>query len=177
MIDGIAFERLPATSGVPQAVLLAHTSLWYLSMTLLVPSSRWQTSTALNADDTKLCRTILTMEDWYLESSLNQIRSCSNTSECKVLTVTRKKTPVTHDYLLGDVNLQRIQEAIYGSWRYYFLQSILGLAHYAHCPKANRILSLLNRIYPLITNIKVRRKLSISRKVTPLLCDIGIVSY
>lgn len=119
-IDGIAFERLPATSGVPQAVLLAHTSLWYLSMTLLVPSSRWQTSTALNADDTKLCRTILTMEDWYLESSLNQIRSRSNTSECKVLTVTRKKTPVTHDYLLGDVNLQRIQEAIYGSWRYYF---------------------------------------------------------
>ena len=70
--------------------------------------------------DTKLCRTILTMEDWHLESSLNQIRSRSNTSECKVLTVTRKKTPVTHDYLLGDVNLQRIQEAIYGSWRYYF---------------------------------------------------------
>lgn len=104
----------------PGSLVGSHLFVIYISMTLLVPSSRWQTSTALNADDTKLCRTILTMEDWYLESSLNQIRSRSNTSECKVLTVTRKKTPVTHDYLLGDENLQRIQEAMYGSWRYYF---------------------------------------------------------
>ena len=33
-----------------------------------------------------------------------------NASKCKVLTITRKKTPVNHEYHLGEVNIQRIQE-------------------------------------------------------------------
>jgi hypothetical protein len=33
-----------------------------------------------------------------------------NALKCKVLTITRKKSPVTTDYHLGDANLQRVQQ-------------------------------------------------------------------
>ena len=42
--------------------------------------------------------------------------------------------------------------------------------------KATRMLSLLKRICPLITDIKVRRTLSISHEITAFLCDSGMVS-
>jgi hypothetical protein len=33
-----------------------------------------------------------------------------NALKCKVLTITRKKSPVTTNYHLGDANLQRVQQ-------------------------------------------------------------------
>jgi hypothetical protein len=33
-----------------------------------------------------------------------------NALKCKVLTITRKKSPVTTDYHLGDANLQRVEQ-------------------------------------------------------------------
>ena len=79
-----------------------------------------------------------------------------NASKCKVLTVTWKKTPVTHDYLLGDVNLQRVQEEIDLG------VTISRMLRAWPAPKVNRMLGLLKRTCPLITDMKARRTLFLS---------------
>ena len=84
-----------------------------------------------------------------------------NASRCKALTVTRKKTLVTHEFYLGDVKLQRVLEekdlgvAISSnlSWDSRFSRIVL---------KANRMLGLLKRTCLLITAIKIRRTLYLS---------------
>ena len=84
-----------------------------------------------------------------------------NASKCKVLTVTRKKTPVAHEYYLGNVYIQRVQEvkdlgvtiSCNLSWDSHVTCIVL---------KANRMLGLLKRTCPLITDFKVRRTLYLS---------------
>ena len=78
-----------------------------------------------------------------------------------MLTITRRKSPVTHEYHLGNVILQRVQEvkdldvtiSSNLSWDLHVMRIVL---------KANRMLGLLKRICPLITDIKVRRTLYLS---------------
>ena len=73
----------------------------------------------------------------------------------------RKKTPVNHEYHLGDVNIQCVQEEIdLGvtitrnlTWDSHVMRIVL---------KANRMLGLLKRTCPLMTDIKVRRTLYLS---------------
>ena len=99
---------------------------------------------------------LTSLNTWSHESNLK-----FNASKCKVLTVTRRKTPVTHEYHLGDVILQRVQEekdlgvtiSSNLSWDLHVKRIVL---------KANRMLGLLKRTYPLITDIKVRRTLYLS---------------
>ena len=75
-----------------------------------------RTGTALYADDTKLHKTITCNRDcaslqhslsnlnlWTMENNLR-----FNVSKCKVLTITRKKNPIIHDYTLGSQNLTRV---------------------------------------------------------------------
>ena len=84
-----------------------------------------------------------------------------NASKCKVPTITRKKTPVNHEYHLGYVNIQRVQEEKdFGvtitrnlTWDSHVMSIVL---------KANRMLGLLKRTCPLMTDIKVRRTLYLS---------------
>ena len=76
------------------------------------------TNTALYADDTKLHRTILAANDCdILQQDLTSSNTWShesnlkfNASKCKVFTVTRRKSAVIHEYHLGDVILERVQE-------------------------------------------------------------------
>ena len=113
VIDGTASERLPVTSGVPEGSLVGP-----LLFNDLPDVIHEQTSTALYADDTKLHRTILSVKDCAIfQQDLTSLNTWShesnmkfNASKCKVLTITRKKTPVIHEYHLGDVNIQRVQE-------------------------------------------------------------------
>ena len=77
-----------------------------------------QTNPALYADDTKLHRTILSVEDSdILQQDLASLNTWSfvsdmkfNASKCNVLTVTRKKSPVTHEYHLGNTYIKRVLE-------------------------------------------------------------------
>ena len=93
------------------------------------------------------------MNNWSHESNLK-----FNASKCEVLTITRRKSPVIHEYHLGDVILQCVQEvkdlgvtiSSNLSWDLHVLRIVL---------KANRVLGLLKRTCPLITDIKVRRAL------------------
>ena len=83
---------------------------------------------------------------------------------------------VIHEYHLGDVifKVQRVQEvkdlgvtiSSNLSWELHVTRIVF---------KANRMLDLLKRTCPLITDIKVRRTLSIPREITAFLCDSGMV--
>ena len=100
-----------------RVALLAPWSLWYLSTT--VPDVvHEQTNTPLYADDTKLHRTIVSVKDCdILQQDLTNLNTWSyvsnmkfNASKCKVLTVTRKKSPVTLEYRLGNAYIKRVLE-------------------------------------------------------------------
>ena len=110
------YRSLPVHS---RAVLLAHSSLWYLSMTFLMTSSSKPAPPSMLMIPS--CTVLFHSEGlWYsVQQDLTSLNIWShetkmkfNASKCKVLTATWKKTPVTHDYLLADVNLQRVQEEI-----------------------------------------------------------------
>ena len=55
-----------------------------------------------------------------------------NASQCKVLTVTRKKSPATHVYHLGNTLYKKCSRRK-GPSRHHLKQSIVGLACYAYC--------------------------------------------
>ncbi|KAL9984343.1 hypothetical protein ACROYT_G006627, partial [Oculina patagonica] len=163
-----ASERLPVTSGVPQGSLVGPL-LFVIFINDLPDVIHEQTSTALYADNTKVHRTILSVKDCaILQQDLTSLNTWShesnmkfNASKCKVLTITRKKTPVNHEYHLGDANIQRVQkEKDLGvtitrnlTWDSHVMRIVL---------KANRMLGLLKRTCPLMTDIKVRRALYLS---------------
>ena len=87
-----------------------------------------------------------------------------NAPECKVLTVTRKKSPVTRQYryyLNGNTYIERVlEEEVLG----FIISSNLSWdSHVMHIVlKTNRMLGLLKRTCPPITDVKVRRTLYIS---------------
>lgn len=117
MIDDTASKRLPVTSGVPQGSLVGSL-LFMIFINDLLDAIHDHTRTALYVDDTKLHRAILSVKDYDILqqdlTSLNTWRQESNmkfnASKCKVLTVTQKKTPVAHEYHLGDVDIQHARE-------------------------------------------------------------------
>ena len=74
---------------------------------------------------------------------------------------TRKNTPVAQEYYLRNVYLQRVQEekglGVTISCNLSWVSHVTCIAH-----KANRMLGLLKRTCPLITDFKVRRTLYLS---------------
>ena len=82
-----------------------------------------------------------------------------NASECEVLTVTRKKSPVTHQYRY----CQYLYRTCFGRRgpRLFIISNNLSWdSHVMHIVlKTNRMLGLLKRTCPLITDVKVRRTL------------------
>ena len=124
---------------------------------------------ALYADDTKLYRNITSVSDWErLQQALTNLdawsRDCNikfNASKCKVLTVTRKKSPVSYDYYLGPEKLLRVQEE--KDLGVIISSKLLWESHmHATIAKANRLLGLLKRTCPLLTDTKVRQTLYLS---------------
>ena len=122
--------------------------------------------TALYADDTKLYGSILSyldadklqpaltnLDSWSLHNNIN-----FNASKCKVLSVTRKKNPVCYDYYLDQVDLQRVNEetdlgVMITSKLTWETQVLMVSA------RANKLLGLLRRTCPMLTDVKVRRSL------------------
>ncbi|XP_073243955.1 uncharacterized protein [Porites lutea] len=117
VIDGMASERLPVTSGVPQGSIVGPL-IFVIFINNLPDVVHEQTNTPLYADDTKLHRTIVSVKDCdILQQDLANLNTWSyvsnmkfNASKCKVLTVTRKKSPVTHEYHLGNTYMKRVLE-------------------------------------------------------------------
>ena len=92
-----------------------------------------------------------------------------------MLTVTRKKSPATHEYHLGNTYLKRLLE-----------EKDLGIIissnlswdlHVMHIALKANMLGLLKRTCPLITDVKSQADtLSLSSEVTTLLCHRCAVS-
>jgi hypothetical protein len=123
-------------------------------------------SCALFADDTKLYRSISSISD--CESLLRDISSLNDWSQnsnmkfnalkCKVLTITRKKSPVTTQCHLGDTNLQRVQQE--KDLGIMITSNLSWDAHiFSVVNKANKMLGLLKRTCPLIEHSKIRQSL------------------
>ena len=163
VVDGFTSSWAPVTSGVPQGSLLGP--LLFIIFINDLPSALPDGSlTALYADDTKLYGSILSYQDAAkLQQALTNLDSWSlhnninfNASKCKVLSVTRKKTPVRYGYHLGQIDLQRVNEetdldVVITSKLTWETQVLMVSA------KADKLLGLLRRTCPMLTDVKVRR--------------------
>ena len=117
VLDNVASEWSPVTSGVPQGSILGPLLFTIFIHTLpdsLSPGSQ----AALYADDSKVFRPITSLVDsMALQQDLNNLEVWSsknsiqfNPSKCKILTVTRKINPITFSYKLTSNDLVRCDE-------------------------------------------------------------------
>ena len=165
IVDGFTSSWAPVTSGVPQGSLLAPI-LFIIFINHLPSALPDGTLTALYADDTKLYRSILlyldadklqqaltNLDSWSLHNNIN-----FSASKCKVLTETRTKNPVRYDYHLDHVDLQHVNKekdlGVMITSRLTWETRVLIVT-----AKANKLLGLLCRTCPTLTNIKARRSL------------------
>jgi hypothetical protein len=109
VIDGVASSGSSVTSGVPLFVLFIN------DLPNIIPRD---SDAALYADDEKTFRKITSEVDaQHLQQTLTHLTTRSkindikfSESKCKVLTVSRKKKPISFAYHLGSTNLHHVQE-------------------------------------------------------------------
>ena len=168
VVDGVASDWATVTSGVPQGSLLGPI-LFVIFINDFPNVVSHVSQTALYADDSKLYKSISCLCSCEsLQQSLNHLSMWShnnnisfNASKCKVLKVTRKSNPLCFDYHLGNTTLVHVRKekdlgciiTNHLTWN----QQVLVVV----C-KANKMLGLLRRTCPLLTNTKVRRSLYLS---------------
>ncbi|XP_028417146.1 uncharacterized protein LOC114541420 [Dendronephthya gigantea] len=84
-----------------------------------------------------------------------------NELKCKVLTVSRKKQPVDFPYQLGSTTLSHVEKekdlGVTMTWNLSWDSHI-----YEITAKANKLLGLLKRTCPFLTDVSVRRTLYLS---------------
>jgi hypothetical protein len=126
-------------------------------------------SDAMYAGDTKLFRNINSTTDGdCLQESLFNLDTWShdnnikfNALKCKVLSVTRKKNPVTYNYHLGSSSLLRVRKE--KDLGVIVTDNLLWNSNIQMITaKANKMLGLLKRTCPLLTETKIRRSLYLS---------------
>ena len=105
------------------------------------------------ADCEILQHALTSLGSWSTDNNLD-----FNQSKCKVVTITRKKTPLVYAYHMGSKNLLRVDKEkdlgvdVCANFKWdVHTHTIIG--------KANRMLGLLRRTCPLLTSNSVRRTL------------------
>ena len=112
MLQGATSAPLPVLSGVLQGSILGPL-LFLIYINDLPSVIDCDSSIGLFADDSKCYRTILNAQDCiYLQNDLDVISEWSkdwrlrfNTSKCELLSITRKRNPIIHDYRLDSHSL------------------------------------------------------------------------
>ena len=116
-VKGKASHWLTVTSGVPQGSLLGP--LFFIIYINDLPGViSKDCSIALYADDSKMYRVINTQEDLSsFESDINKIsdwckmnKMTINTKKCKIMRVTRKKSPLAGEYNIEGQPLEQQQQ-------------------------------------------------------------------
>ena len=117
----------------------------------------------------ELCRNINSTTDCEcLQKTLSNLNTWShdnnikfNATKCKVLTVTHKKILLTFNYHLGSSPLVRVQQE--KDLGVIVENNLLWNSHiHMVTGKANKMLGLLKRTCPLLTETKIRRSLFLS---------------
>ena len=160
VIEGVPSNWSPVVSGVPQGSLLGP--LLFVVFVNNLPEAIFDGSSPIYADDTKLYRTICSpTASEYLQESLSNLNTWSLENNTKVLSVTRKKNPVSFNYHLGTTSLLRVpQEKDLGVIVTYNLKWNSHIQMVTS--KANKMLGLLKRTCPLLTKNKIGRSLYLS---------------
>ncbi|CAB4002849.1 Hypothetical predicted protein, partial [Paramuricea clavata] len=168
VVEGVPSSWVPVISGVPQGSILGPI-LFAVFINDLPEVISNGSSEAMYADDTKLFRNINSTTDGdCLQESLSNLDTWShdnnikfNALKCKVLSVTRKKYPATYNYHLGSSSLLRVRKE--KDLGIIVTDNLLWNSHIQMITaKANKMLGLLRRTCPLLTETKIRRSLYLS---------------
>ena len=116
LIDGFSSERKPVTSGVPQGSIIGP--FLFLLFINDMPDCIKSSTAALFADDCKVFKSISSVQCCEsLQSDLSAMHGWSNkwqmsfnSSKCKVLTITRSRSPILFNYHLDGIILDRVGE-------------------------------------------------------------------
>ena len=119
VLENVASEWSPVTSGVPQGSILGPL-LFTIFINTLPDFLSSGSQAALYAEDLKVYRPITSLVDSMpLQQDLNNLEVWSsnnsvqfNPAKCKILTVTRKRNPITFSYKLTSNDLVRCDEEI-----------------------------------------------------------------
>ncbi|CAB3985999.1 Hypothetical predicted protein [Paramuricea clavata] len=162
-VHGATSTPFPITSGVPQGSLLAP-FLFSVYINDLPDNISISTGVGLYADDTKLHRCVQNRNDALaLQSDIQSLHCWSNEnllsfnkSKCKVLSITRRTSPLIYPYALGDHQLLSSD-----------VESDLGITISSRLlwnvqinkvrSKANKTLGLIRRSTMEITDMNTRR--------------------
>ena len=118
VLENVASEWSPVTSGLPQGRSILGPLLFTIFINTLPDSLSPGSQAALHADYSKVYRPITFLVDSMgLQQDLNNLKVWSsknsmqfNPSKCKILTVTKKRNPITFPYKLTSNDLVRCDE-------------------------------------------------------------------
>ena len=148
-----ASDWLTVTSGFPQSSLLGPLFfIVYINGLPAVISK--DSSIALHADDSKMYRVISTQEDLStFQSDIDKISDCCkmnkmriNTKKCKIMPITRKKSPLVGDYNIEGQPLESVNVLLYKDLGLFTASNLSWNQHVDKIiAKANRVLGLVKR--------------------------------
>ena len=156
VVDGVASGWSQVSSGVPQGSILGP-MLFLLFINDLPDIIPPPTSTGLYADDTKLYNAVKSSHDCdHLQQALSYADDWSkqsnidfNVSKCKVLTISRRESPIESKYHFDSTELiYVVSEVDLGvtvtsklSWNQHIILTV---------SKANKMLGLITKNLPLV---------------------------
>ena len=164
-LQGCYSDRLEVFSGVPQGSILGP--LLFLVYINDIPGSiKHNSKIALFADDSKLYKTItkpydqialqedlICLSEWCTEWDMN-----FNTSKCKTLNISQKKSPSARNYLLCNNSLETVSEIM--DLGVLATDKLTWSPHIERISaKANRTLGLVKRICRDFSDVETRKLL------------------
>ena len=164
VVDGVASRWAPVTSGVPQGSILGP--VLFVIFINDIPEVTDGTFPALFADDTKVHKDVRSVTGCEnLQQTLDKLDIWTqdnnitfNASKCKVLSVTRKKDPITYPYHLGRNDLSRVENekdlGVTISYKLHWETHVNEIMS-----KANKQIGVLKRTCLSLTNVNIRRSL------------------
>lgn len=116
LVDGFNSDWKPVTSGVPQGSILGP--FLFLLFINDMPNCINSSTTALFADDCKVFKSIKSLHDCTaVQNDLSAMHEWSNNwqmsfnaAKCKILTITRSRSPILYNYHLDGTMLERVGE-------------------------------------------------------------------